>query len=180
MTTPHDKALEAFQIEEVQMVEYVDGFKQPTDPMYRIVANGYCADFPSRAAAENFRREFSSATISAYLSSIGGVVCTREPVGAWYEDGTGCFHMSLNVELEEKKARENGHQIHYFHEPIEAGNGGDGWISVEDKLPGEQGQDGEEVLCFHPTLASPQGRRRQRQGLRLVPRPLGLLLALRT
>jgi hypothetical protein len=31
---------------------------------------------------------------------------------------------------------------------LSAGGGGNGWISVSDRLPGEQGQDSENVLCF--------------------------------
>ncbi|MGN6776943.1 hypothetical protein [Rhizobium sp.] len=102
-TTPHDKALEAAE-QELANVMHDQHYALPQDAMHRV--------------------------ISAYLSSIGGVVCLKEPVGAWYEDSTGCFHMSLNVALEEEKAREYGHQIHYFHEPIEAGDG-DGWLPIE-------------------------------------------------
>lgn len=45
---------------------------------------------------------------------------TPEPQAAWYEDSTGCFHMSLDVALIEGNARDNEHEIHYLYgEPVE-------------------------------------------------------------
>ena len=38
-----------------------------------------------------------------------------KPQAAWYEDSTGCFHMSLDVALIEANARDNGHEIHYLY-----------------------------------------------------------------
>ncbi len=108
MTTPHDKALEAFTD------YFVRNYPGPDTVIFD----------PKWHAPKLFN------AVMKAIEAAGGLVCAREPVGAWYEDSTGCFHMSLNVELEEKKARENGHQIHYFHEPIEAGNGGDGWLDI--------------------------------------------------
>lgn len=111
MTTPHDKALEA------------------TNRLLDKIAE-HLADSLNDSANWMDYRENAETCLEAIVE-FGGIVCAREPVGAWYEDSTGCFHMSLNVQLEEEKAREYGHQIHYFHAPIpEAGNG-DGWFPIE-------------------------------------------------
>ncbi|NKJ34140.1 hypothetical protein [Rhizobium sp. SG570] len=40
---------------------------------------------------------------------------SAEPRAAWYEDSTGCFHMSLDVALIEGNARDNGHEIGYLY-----------------------------------------------------------------
>ncbi len=177
MTTPHDKALEAFQIEEVQMVEYVDGFKQPADPMYRIVANGYCADFPSRAAAENFRREFSSAAVSAYLSSIGGVIVPVEPtdellrsMAIRYDHGLGVpgyYDQRVFGAENVGHARRmestirTMHQLHEevvgkgfyrpsLHAPIPEGGNGDGWLPIETAP-----RDGTVISAWHTVHKCP-------------------------
>ncbi|MBO3760401.1 hypothetical protein [Ciceribacter sp. L1K22] len=36
------------------------------------------------------------------------------PVGWWYEDQTGCLHISLDLELGNKHARENGWEINWL------------------------------------------------------------------
>lgn len=46
------------------------------------------------------------------------LIATGEEVGpqaAWYEDSTGCFHMSLDVALIEGSGHQNGHAIHYLY-----------------------------------------------------------------
>lgn len=43
------------EIQKIEMVDYSTGFEQPEEPVWRIELNGYCADFPSEQAAENFR-----------------------------------------------------------------------------------------------------------------------------
>ncbi len=77
MTTPHDKALEAaaraMAVQGYARLNRIDTSKEKIDgtdhfEMWFTVDKGpYLAD--------------AQAAISAYLSSIGGVVCAREPVG---------------------------------------------------------------------------------------------------
>lgn len=41
-------------VEKIEMVDWSSGFAEPADPVWRIVLNGYCADFPTETAAQNF------------------------------------------------------------------------------------------------------------------------------
>lgn len=41
-------------VERVEMEDWGEGYAAPADPIWRIVINGYCADFPTETAARNF------------------------------------------------------------------------------------------------------------------------------
>lgn len=41
-------------VERVEMEDWSEGYSAPADPIWRIVINGYCADFPTETAARNF------------------------------------------------------------------------------------------------------------------------------
>ncbi|QRM36976.1 hypothetical protein F3X89_03895 [Rhizobium rhizogenes] len=62
---------------------------------------------------------------NGYLKAVGKLQRAKSegeepaPQAAWYEDSTGCFHMSLDVALIEGNARDNGHESHYLYgEPV--------------------------------------------------------------
>lgn len=44
----------------IEMVEFSSGFERPTDPEWRIEIGGYCANFPTETAANNFRNAILS------------------------------------------------------------------------------------------------------------------------
>lgn len=108
MTNPHDKALQAAANE--------------------LLAHGEFGTFEEA----NRRNAVSAAgaAISAYLSSIDGVVCAREPVGYAYRDKRwDSDHWHLCGSDSKPRAFE-GRTILSAHLPIEAGNGGDGWLDI--------------------------------------------------
>jgi hypothetical protein len=41
-------------VERIEMVNYETGFQTPADPMWRVEVSGYCADFETETAANNF------------------------------------------------------------------------------------------------------------------------------
>lgn len=54
-----------------------------------------------------------------------------EPAAWWYEDSTGCYHMSMDMELGERHARETGHKLNYLY--------------ASPPLPHREGEDSAEV-----------------------------------
>jgi len=46
-------------VERVETVSYANGYAEPDKPIWRIVLNGYCADFDSEQAARNFGAEIT-------------------------------------------------------------------------------------------------------------------------
>lgn len=62
---------ELFPVSEIEMVDISSGVAEPADPEYRIEADGFCADFPTRTAAKNFRGAF----VEALLSAAGERLC---------------------------------------------------------------------------------------------------------
>lgn len=109
MTIQHDKALQAAANE--------------------LLAHGEFGTFEEA----NRRNAVSAAgaAISAYLSSIGGIVCAREPAGyvtevelAQLKFGVSCVDLFGTVAFKDFK-------LVPLHAPIpEAGNGGDGWLDI--------------------------------------------------
>lgn len=69
---------EGLAVERVEMVDWSSGSAEPADPIWRIVINGQCADFPSEAAARNF-----AAQITALRSAppVGARVTGWQPIG---------------------------------------------------------------------------------------------------
>ena len=51
---------EGLAVERVEMVDWSSGSAEPADPIWRIVINGQCADFPSEAAARNFAAQIAA------------------------------------------------------------------------------------------------------------------------
>lgn len=96
MTTPHDKAVDAVLASE--------------------------CDRHGISYYECIEKEDVEAIVSRYLSSIGGVVCAREPV-AW---GRVIGGEAITV-----SRTKTGANCDPLHTPIEAGNGGDGWLPIE-------------------------------------------------
>ncbi len=47
------------RVERVEMLDYSTGFTEPAEPIWRIVLNGYCADFPTETAARNFAAQIA-------------------------------------------------------------------------------------------------------------------------
>ncbi len=113
MTTPHDKALQATANE--------------------LLAHGEFGTFEEA----NRRNAVSAAgaAISAYLSSIGGVVCAVKPV-CWICNGEGDGWKETNVitfdqQTAQQRVASSYWSVTPLHIPIEAGNGGDGWLPIE-------------------------------------------------
>ena len=52
---------EQIAVEMVECVSYEKGYEEDADPIWRIIIDGYCADFPSEGAATNFRNAIASA-----------------------------------------------------------------------------------------------------------------------
>lgn len=57
------------------------------------------------------QEHFDKSTEGAKIAWFSG-----SPSAAWFEDPAGQLHMSLNVQLEEERAREMGAEIHYLYE----------------------------------------------------------------
>jgi hypothetical protein len=47
-------------VERVDMEDWSSGFAEAAEPVWRIVLNGFCADFPSEAAARNFAAQIAA------------------------------------------------------------------------------------------------------------------------
>jgi Lar family restriction alleviation protein len=45
---------EPVAVERIEMVDYSTGFQQPSEPMWRVEIDGYCADFETETAAQNY------------------------------------------------------------------------------------------------------------------------------
>ena len=52
-------------LERIEMVSWEKGWEEKAEPMWRIVLNGYCADFPSEQAARNFADQIVAVKPSA-------------------------------------------------------------------------------------------------------------------
>lgn len=118
MTTPHDKALSAAAHE---ITGYIGG-----TCCHR---TGGLKDDPTCEC-----RQIAEAAISAYLSSIGGIVCAREPAEHQrLVPGFGWQRVN-DEDLSHYSAK--GMPRRTLHAPIpEAGNGGDGWNHDMDAAP---------------------------------------------
>ncbi|NTH50514.1 hypothetical protein G6L09_05935 [Agrobacterium rhizogenes] len=112
-----------------------EGAYVPTDgerAMIEDAINGFLGEnsiHPHPAAEEIKRLEAAlfakQLEANGYLKAVGKLQEAKsegeepERQAAWYEDSTGCFHMSLDVALIEKNARDNGHEAHYLYgEPV--------------------------------------------------------------
>jgi hypothetical protein len=73
--------------------------------------------------------------VKAVVDAIADSVET--PQAAWYEDSTGCFHLSLDVAIIEENAAENGHRVHYLYgRPVEPAVREDDIENVEEAVMG--------------------------------------------
>lgn len=62
-----EKAWEAaieLKVEKIEMIDWSCGSEESSDPIWRVLIDGYCADFPHETAARNF-----ADAISRYASS---------------------------------------------------------------------------------------------------------------
>jgi hypothetical protein len=115
MTTPHETAIEAAAGAMLQS-------------FIKVIETSSGKPFEETGVsvpAGKIWTRYAEAAVAAYLSSIGGVVCAREPVAyLWrhhaYED------RPYKRPLSEKDVSA-GFTAIPLHAPIEAGNGGDGW-----------------------------------------------------
>lgn len=54
----------------IEMVDWTQGYKQPADPMWRVEVSGYCADFYTETAANNFRNAILSLPLQPSAGSL--------------------------------------------------------------------------------------------------------------
>ncbi|NEI71071.1 hypothetical protein GR212_15940 [Rhizobium lusitanum] len=144
MTTPHDKALTAAAHE---ITGYIGG-----TCCHR---TGGLKDDPTCEC-----RQIAEAAISAYLSSIGGVVCAREPVGFGVQrDGRIIgFVPGGPLDYEFRLPEDDLPRIP-LHAPIEAGNGGDGRaFAIGDRVRKTKGSSWQgRIVGFYSTELTPVG-----------------------
>lgn len=62
------KASVEMKVEQVEMVDWSSGSEDPSEPIWRISIDGYCADFSTETAAQNFAKAIMRLRVSEELS----------------------------------------------------------------------------------------------------------------
>jgi hypothetical protein len=78
LATPSADKGEPVAVERIECVNWSKGYEEPAEPIWRIVLDGYCADFDSEAAATNFARAIERRT----ALSAGGAANTADNLRA--------------------------------------------------------------------------------------------------
>ena len=60
----HPEGAREIAVSRVECVSYENGYRESAEPIWRIEVDGYCADFPSEAAVNNFLAAITKALAS--------------------------------------------------------------------------------------------------------------------
>jgi hypothetical protein len=70
-------------VERIEMVNYETGFQTPADPIWRVEVSGYCADFETETAANNFHAAIAALHPSDSPALEAGAAVTNAHPIAW-------------------------------------------------------------------------------------------------